>query len=682
MREHQQHTLHWSRGRARSAGLALMIAAAAVVSTPRANAVPKDRQTDRVVHGTIGKASLPTLSTAARDWDTTGPLAPATTTAARCVLSDTTRVIEDIRPGHVFELTADEGPWKNDFDIAFYRTPTECQGLTPPPGVPYANAAGDERAVVPADAALAVVTLVTGSDGAAFTYREQGTVKVRVHDRDEQRPTVIAVMELAEANGFNPYHFDFLGHQHPWNNDDDLENDLDFGLDPSSWFPGYPTGTAAPTSVELTLPSATQADAEVASFKAADQAAWSSLRTSTRTTTNLYRFPGTKIVGAAQFSSTAKTASFYGDNIAHGTKSAAVAGGNTSGTCPECVFVLVLFDAVGSQPALEWVSQQPWIDVVTNSWANSTYASIPSDFGHRVIRPAVEAGQRWFWGAGNGPDGEMTVPNQTYLWPDHSGDWNILVGGVSNPDDREQGTGKPVHISSYSNDYPSPGGTTAAGRGGHAGTSNATPVVAGTYAKIVQLGRELVGDTTPGHQDGILAQGTPRPCEGALEKCPLDNGVLTRAEAQAVLFGNVLPSSVRPGSGSSGTAFNGVLQKNASSPPVAPSMSQGHGIVRGRWDQGRFEAESRRFLDAVRGAVVPFRRPPGEHNWMVADSRCRQSLRGPWTGGYYKQGDPPPTFDPTVDHLAIALNTACTHARPVCTGGAVTFCLDPSRPPR
>jgi hypothetical protein len=91
-------------------------------------------------------------------------------------------------------------------------------------------------------------------------------------------------------------------------------------------------------------------------------------------------------------------------------------------------------------------------------------------------------------------------------------------------------------------------------------------------------------------------------------------------------------------------------------------VSQGHGIVHGRGVASKYVAEQRRLLDALRGAAAPLSRPPGERNWMIADSLCRQRLWGAWTGGDYRDGDPMPSFDPAVDQPAIAMYAACTPA--------------------
>ena len=49
----------------------------------------------------------------------------------------------------------------------------------------------------------------------------------------------------------------------------------------------------------------------------------------------------------------------------------------------------------------------------------------------------------------------------------------------------------------------------------------------------------------------------------------------------------------------------------------------------------------------MEGRAQPLERPPGEHNWMTADSYCRQKHWGHWTGGYYVESRTPlPAPDP------------------------------------
>lgn len=156
--------------------------------------------------------------------------------------------------------------------------------------------------------------------------------------------TVVAVIDF----GFSPYHYDFVGHQHPWNLDDDAGNDFDFRTDPATYIPGYP---ADAIPIELTVP--TEHDEVVADRRdGVDADAWDAFEiSSSPDDVTLHWFPGTKIIGAVSFGR-----DFYDTNDAHGTRSAASAAGNLHGTCPECLFVLVTEPVPA---ALEWVAAQP-----------------------------------------------------------------------------------------------------------------------------------------------------------------------------------------------------------------------------------------------------------------------------------------------------------------------------------
>ena len=648
---------------------------------------------DRVVHGRIGRPTgqrfaTPPVGDPAVD-EALGAALPARAHAG-CAgtvagFDDTSWVIDEVSPGKVFELTADAGSWNDDFDIAFYETLAPCNGALASAWLPHRNRAGDERAVVPDGAQVVVVILVTGSEGAAVTYRELADRTVTFRS-NSSRPTVVAVIEPASAgnalldgNGFSPYHVDFLGNRHPANTDNDATNDINFTADPATYIPGYPTGVPA---VSLSLPQGD--DDEVAPLASADAAAWAGMEGSSADETHLYRLSGTKVVGAVRFGEAGGgILNGLEHNDGHGTKSASVAGGNVHGACPTCVFVLVLFEGGDDDAALEWVAQQSWIDVVSQSRGKLGHASGPTTFPHEVIRPAVERGQTWIWASGNGYENAFVVPNPTYTWGYHGGDWNVVVGAVYGIEDRGTGSGIPVDIAAHGSPYPSAGGTVAGGKGTHTGTSNAAPVVAGVVAETIRLGRLLLGDATGVPDAGVVAAGDPRPCEGPVPDCPLQDGRLTRAEVQSVLFGNVLPAPRRFGPPATDTAADLPTDvRRTVTPSASASVSQGHGVVHGRLDPPAFVAEQRRFLDALRGAVGPLHRPPGERTWMTVDSKCRQRLWGSWDEGYYTGVEP--TFDPMVDQPAMALDAACTQVPENALVGNLGFediCVPGLRPP-
>ncbi|HEV7886651.1 MAG TPA: S8/S53 family peptidase [Acidimicrobiales bacterium] len=595
---------------------------------------------ERVVTGTI---KVPTASVAR------GQRCIATT-APDLQQGNVGWTISGVTPGRAFTVKAADTSGVQDFEIAFYPSLAACQDSAT--GLPHTTVAGDEQGVVPAGAAVALVTLYSGTPGAEFTYREYDFA---MPAREGRKPvTVVAVVD----GGFSPYHLDFRGSEHPFNRNADPSDDIDFTADPATYIDAMP----ATTPLTVTLPADPAADVSTLA-DGPDKEAFAQIEPSTPEDVKLYRFPGTKIIAAADFAEpdgigpvpVFDPQPFYGDNDSHGTRSAAVAAGNIHGTCPECVFVLIN----GTTPkALAWAASQPWIDVVTNSYGHNTVGDLVLGqvrdniyFGSPIeaTRQAVEDGQTIVFSAGNGFANAFDVPMLTYWSSEKGPDWMVTVGAVDpRADQQYSGAGKPVDISSYGSSYPSTGGPTANGEGEHSGTSNAAPVTAGTFAAVIQRGRELLVDLTEGHSGGVVASGQAVACGPANADCPLGDGVLTRAEVQKTVFENVLPS--HPG---------------VAADTVWPSTQfnyyyQGHGVIGGRMNQQRYLVEQQRFADALVGSVASFPRPAGERNWMTVDSKCRQGLWGAWTGGYFDGTRP--ALDPVADPIASAFDKACSQA--------------------
>lgn len=476
----------------------------------------------------------------------------------------------------------------------------------------------------------------------------------------------VTVVAIVDGGGFSPYVYEFVGHQHPWNKDTDPTNNFLFTDDPSTYVAGYPGGTSIP----LTIP--TNPDQRVDAWRTGrDAAKWDLFQASTFDEPHMYWFPGTKIVGALRFQG-----DFYGSNSAHGTRSAVSAAGNTLGTCPECVVVLVQ----GSGPeALKWAASQPWIDVVTNSYGHGLYTqNDPARFDPtgrvpgavvrdnvypaspiEVTKAASDAGQVITFSAGNGFANAYDVPPLTWWSSEKGPDWMVTVGAIS-PFSRSttSGSGKPVDISSIGDAYPSTGGNTAAGTGTHSGTSNASPVVGGYFAKVIQRSRELAADTIGGHAGGAMVSGTPVACGAAHPSCPLGDGVLTRLELQDLVFHNALPAE-------SVVAVDAYPTIPAT--PVAYAY-QGHGALFGRqYGASTYDGEWRRMVETATGDRLPPTRPPGERAWFVGDSLCRQKLWGSWSWGYWRGADP--VFDPASDAPGAALWAACTALPPETIAG-------------
>lgn len=75
-------------------------------------------------------------------------------------------------------------------------------------------------------------------------------------------------------------------------------------------------------------------------------------------------------------------------------------------------------------------------------------------------------------------------------------------------------------------------------------------------------------------------------------------------------------------------------------------MAEGHGTLWGRFpgDQ-QWQDEALRIFGPLTGETAALVRPPGEREWFVVDSWCRQQLWGAWTGGAWRAGQPLPAPD-------------------------------------
>jgi hypothetical protein len=612
----------------------------------------------------------------------TGPL--DATRAAACstgsVLSGAAAVVNGITPGRIFSLTADAGTWQDDFDVAFYTSLADCQAGVA--RLALTNHAGDEHSVVPAGAGIAIVTLAGGSPPAAFTYREYDNWSVPVVNT-VRKPTVVAIIEPVTGGdtttGFSPYHADFLGRDHPWNTDSIAGNDIDFNANPATYIAGFP----AANPLNITLP-ASDSD-PIAPLYGADVSTWTTMAQSTPGNVHPYWLPGTKVIAAVRFSSALDSSPNGGvnngaNNNAHGTETSSVSAGNIHGTCAECL--LVWIGAITPEEelaAIDWAASQPWIDVISNSYERSTAWHDGVYLGNTtssLTKSAVQdKGRIVVWAGGNGDDGAFLANDNTYTSSQKGPDWVVTVGAIAAANEQPLRGGVPVDISAYGEGYPAAGDTTANGETAFSGSSNATPVVAGTMARMAQWARDATGDTTTPTDPQVVAQGQPVACAANVAHCPLDDGVLTRTEVEQTLFSTVLPSPPRqvPAASTATVPSTGVTvpannQTTAPSPTITGAVTnlpavdsyitEGHGIVYGRKDRNRYQAEQRQIQDALFGAVSPPARPPAEPAWFVVDSKCRQRLWGVWSMGLYTGTDP--VFNPAVDQTAMAWNAACS----------------------
>jgi hypothetical protein len=173
-----------------------------------------------------------------------------------------------------------------------------------------------------------------------------------------------------------------------------------------TWLPGFPEPGAFASYQPLPI----SLDEEnplrsTASLQAADTAVWDSVRQSGSAAVHYHWIPGTKFVGAVDFAGNRIRAS----NTAHGANTSAVSVGNFHGTCPECVFVAVTYGGNDLEAASNWAMQQPWIDVVTNSFGFSRVGRERVYAGSDVElqRAASERGQSILFSAGNGVLGRL-----------------------------------------------------------------------------------------------------------------------------------------------------------------------------------------------------------------------------------------------------------------------------------
>jgi hypothetical protein len=449
---------------------------------------------------------------------------------------------------------------------------------------------------------------------------------------------VVAVIDSA----LNPYHHDF-----------DAVPGLPADRPPHEWLPGFPDPSAFASYEKLRLTRSADPAQPVAPLHDADREKWADVPQSTREEPHLRWLPGTKVVGLLDFDG---ASGGHGTLNDHGTRVASVGVGRRHGTCPDCLLVFLDYGtAAEAEQAIEWALDQPWIDVVTNSYGFSLVQRdrLYSGSDTEAQRRASERGQSVFFSSGNGQQNDYQVPNTTLFSSQEGPDWILTVGGVDPEGHDWSGTGKPADVAGPTTGYPSLGGATAGGTGTFGGTSNATPVVAGTYARALGAARARLAGPSRTQDAGVVARGGPVACAG----CPLADGVLTAVELRrALLHGAVrTPQGVRVG------AVPAPLPDRT---PVAPEeaklMSQGHGVLWGRARDA--EAEHARVAGQLDGTVAPPVRPAGEREWFVVDSWCRQQLWGTWRDGAWS-GQALPAPDPLWP-VRTALSATCSELEP------------------
>ncbi len=429
---------------------------------------------------------------------------------------------------------------------------------------------------------------------------------------------VVAVID----GGFNPYLLDMVGSHMPQHLNSDSSDDLPLDQDPHTWVPGFPSpdSFASYNRIDLDLSYAAQpgnVDETIASndLYNADAEAWAEVQSGDPTGGAHYNyFPGTKVIGMVSLGGNGYAAS------SHGVGTSTVSVGNIHGSCPECLLVFV-HNGGPREAANDWVLQQDWIDVQTNSYGYSTVMRDRMWAGSSVDmqKDAVSNGQAIFFSAGNGQANTFTVPNPTLFSSQEGPDWIVTVGAIDPVGKNSyQGHGRPADIASIGSGYPSGGycDNTINCTGGFGGTSNATPVTAGMYAKALYEMRMMATRERDVSTEFIV------------NGVPVDNGTMDFT-APMLMDAMFLAAEHKS---------NGQALLTGQSYPVQTDemrfMAEGHGSFIGRLDgDAVWQQEVQAILDAA--LLGEGEMAPGEEDWFINDSYCRQSIWGTWEHGAY-----------------------------------------------
>lgn len=353
----------------------------------------------------------------------------------------------------------------------------------------------------------------------------------------DQPFTVIAFVDT----GINPYHQDFRAPE--------------FTHHPAEFIEGYPgASTAVPLSFDV-------ADAE--GYDAARLADEDTLYELQRD--QLYWFPGTRIIGGLSVAAGGTGAGRQDfpviDESSHGTGVASVAAGQWYGSNPNALIVMI--EGLGMN-GVRWAAQQPWIDVISNSWGPGLpgRAEPPADMS--ATRDATRRGQSVMFSAGNGlrNTNSSTVPwgssdpcdckipghNSTFTSNGSGPSWHLTIGAASPVNGQAHWWhGIPPDAMSFGSKWRAADafGVTREHNRDFGGTSCATPVTAGVLSSVILKAREVLGDNVAGQRpDGVVAQavdGVIPPAEG-----PLADGDLTRAEAETLAIKSAEPVAFDP----------------------------------------------------------------------------------------------------------------------------------------
>lgn len=279
--------------------------------------------------------------------------------------------------------------------------------------------------------AVLTVTLavVTGTVAQASAPNATGRPQRSAH-------VVIAVIEKA----VNVYHHDLTAPDRTGN--------------PAGWLAGYPI-SSKPLRLRLN-------ERDFAAARHKDDATWAALKPS-----QLYYLPGTRFSGLVWLPNALdKATSQFSVNYPpptdpprpvidgytyHGTGVASVAAGTRYGTCPDCDIVIVAAD--NPEDGLAWAAQQPWIDVISNSWGGPFGVPAQASASHPERAAATgasagslaaaTAGKAVVFGSGNGvsdlgPATHGTQHGLTWVSPYAGPPWVLTIGAA------KAGTGQPT----------------------------------------------------------------------------------------------------------------------------------------------------------------------------------------------------------------------------------------------
>lgn len=462
----------------------------------------------------------------------------------------------------------------------------------------------------------------------------------------------VVVIAVLDGN-INPYHWDYLQAKMPQHNDAGASNDLPLDQDPATWLPGHPGASAFKSyqALPLTL-NADKPETSTTSLHDRDIEQWEKIINSegnNNTDVNYYWFPGTKIVGHVSFNGSGPEDTWAASS--HGIGTSSVSTGNIHGTCPHCVLVFV---HGAPEIAQQWVAQQDWIDLQTNSYGSSLNSDLtciaPADAACGAVRDliyaqsdtelqrqTVERGQSIFFSGGNGVLNDFSITHTNLFSSQKGPDWIVTVGAIAPADGASfSGHGRPADISSLGDGYPSAAGTAdhVTNEGDFGGTSNASPVIAGLYGEALYRIRKAIGSARM-QRDGVIAEGKAG-CQAANANCALADGKLTVHELREALFRSARYTEAGVAVGSS---LVGVYTEIPMSSSIAELelLSEGHGSLMGKFKgEENYEEEVSRITGFADGSWFE-EQDADQRDWMVADSVCRQGGWGAWEFGYAPQ---------------------------------------------